>query len=788
MQRKSIIISILSVVFFVFFWSSVYYVVRFFPNSEAKLKRPGFESSVTVKYDEHRVPILECDDKNTLIRAQGLVTARDRFFQMELIRRKMAGKLSELFGEKALSTDLWHRQMGFSEVAKAAKKKMKKETLLVWDAYAQGVNDYLNHETLPWEIKILGYQPELWTVEDGFLVVMSMFEALNEPDNTEELAYNELYRQFSQPVVNFITWDFGLFDAPLKTPREFPFRVRIPKANELNFRSQAFNHSIPKPEEAEVYGSNAWVVSGIKTLSGKPLLAGDPHLNLTVPNLWYRTEMKSKDLSVRGAAIPGIPGVVIGRNEKIAWSFTNSRADVHDFVDLGPGFRPEQGLVYQGNSIPLTSREESIPVKGKTKTTAQFWDSPFGPLISETNEEAPRTTRILQWTALDPAQLADLNPLELNSAKSLEELWDAMSRWGGPVQNMLIATQDNHIAWGMVGKIPAGRKDGGRKTVSLKDGFWKGYVPWQSMPKVVNPPQGFIASGNQNLWVEDYGKETWGHDWPSPARGFQIKNRLSEGNQITAEFMESVQNDIYSPVHVWYRDRLIETVQKSELKGSYSQDPFLDAIIKIVQNWDGKVVADSAAYPLLKEFRLQVQRNCIAPFVNHVARYRQKEVEKLIAKDPLVKNLLDHRPQHLLNPKFDSWEELILSSAIEAGKELAIKPEELSKIQWGQQNRLQAQHPFSNQLPKFFSRWLNLPEKSLPGDGMVIRVGKPKNGASMRVVIDLAEFKNSRFSQPGGQSGYFLSPYYQDLFEPWYLGKGVPFEAESTELKQVIVH
>ncbi|NBX68992.1 MAG: penicillin acylase family protein [Proteobacteria bacterium] len=785
MKRSSIILSVISGFVLIVFWSIVFGLTRFFPNSKENLKRPIFKSTVSIIKDTSGVPYIESDDYRDVLRAQGLATARDRFFQMELIRRKMRGRLSEIFGNKALAIDVWHRRLGFSQVAVLALQKMTPETQEVWESYAQGVNDYLKNETLPWEIKLLGYQPEMWRAEDGLLVVLSMFEALNDPDNSEELAYNELHRQFKKSVIEFMTWDFGFLDSPLKTPPGFPFPVRVPGASEISFRTQAFIPSVKKPQDRDVYGSNAWAVAGIKTQTGKPLLAGDPHLNLTVPNIWYRSELKSKSLNVRGVSVPGIPGIVIGRNSYMAWSFTNSRADVQDFILLDTHFEPQNGLVFKGNKLELSERKETILIKDGESKIVTFWDTPFGPYIEEEVETNLKSKRILQWTALDPKALAELNPLELNRVGDLDQLWDALSRWGGPVQNILVATLDNQIAWAMVGKIPRGRPHHGKTSQPIMQGPWVGYVPWSAMPRVVNPKEGFIANGNQNMWPEVPGKEIWGHDWPSPVRGYQIKSLLSQDIKFDAEQMAKIQNDLYSPVHAWYRDRWVESVSKLSTE-ALKNEPLLDSSLSRVKSWDGLAALDSSIYPIMKEFRLQVQKNCVAPFVHQTARYRQEEVEDLISKDTLVKNLLDHRPINLLNPKFESWDELIVVSAKEALQELAKTPNDLVELKWGQRNLLQVQHPFSSQLPQFLVRLIDLPSRGMSGDGLVVRVNKPKNGASMRMIIDFSNEKNSKFSQPGGQSGYFLSPNYQDLFESWWLGQGVSFEMTRIESKQVI--
>ncbi len=786
MRRSSIVITSVCAFVLFAFWGAVYSLSHFFPNSEDSLQRKSFQSTLTVTQDVYGVPSIEGEQLNDVLKAQGLVTARHRFFQMDLIRRKMAGELSELFGEKALPTDEMHRRLGFSQVADKASELMNPQTKLIWESFTQGVNDYLKNESLPWEVKVLGYSPKEWKVQDSLLVVLSMFESLNDFENGEELAYNELLHRFSKNAVDFLTWDFGFLDAPLKVVKGVSLQAKIPFRAEIDLRTQSKNDFKVEVSEKDVLGSNAWVVSGNRSSSGKPLLAGDPHLNLTVPNLWYRVELKSQDWNVRGVTVPGIPGVVIGRNGQLAWSFTNSRADVQDFIELEPQFSEDSVSGELGEFLKLKPRTETIKIKNSKDQVFSFWDSAWGPIVEEKLESGEVNKRILQWTALDPRPLAQLNPLELDRSQNLEQLWDSLSRWGGPVQNILVATEDNHIAWAMVGKIPDKRKADGKVSVPAREKTaWKSYIPWKEMPKVIDPPEGFIASGNQNMWIEGVANARWGHDWPSPARGFQIKKSLSENAAMNVESMESIQNEIYSPVHAWYRDRLVEAIKTAETQQK-ELNPWISEALNLIGNWDGRVSVDSAAYTFMKAFRLRVLANCASPFVARTAPFRHEQVTALIAKDSLVYTLLSQKPFHLLSPQFSSWEHLLIFSAEEAGKNLAKEPNQLRGLAWGEHNRLQAKHPFSSQLPSVLGRLINLPEKPLSGDGLVVRVSKPKNGASMRMVIDLADKSRSKFSQPGGQSGYFLSPHYQDMFDSWYAGKGLPFESAEVELKQVI--
>lgn len=780
MRRSSILLSFLAVLIFLGFWTGVYSLSLFFPNSKETLNRAGFDAPVTLIKDSYGVWTIDGAGRAEVIMAQGLQTARDRFFQMDLIRRKMSGRLSEILGAKAIEIDILHRKLGFFQVAQKGAAMMDSSTKNIWDSYTQGVNSYLQNEMLPWEIKLLGYRPEPWRVEDGLLVVLSMFEALNDPENEEELAYNELKLKFPPSVINFLTWDFGFLDAPLKAPKGFPFSVKVPSRDEIDLRAQS-NFSpdaIVKPSEVDVFGSNAWVVSGKKTISGKPLLAGDPHLNLAVPNIWYRVDLRAKDLNVRGVTVPGIPGVVIGRNEYLAWSFTNSRSDVQDFIELEPDFN-NATLRFQGKTLSLLSREEVIKVKKGESKKITVLDSPWGPVMEEEINGAPTKKRILQWTALDPLPLSKLNPIELNTSENLEQFWERLSRWGGPVQNILVATKDNHIGWGIVGKIPLRAADFGRFSTDLKtDSPWKGTLAWNEMPRAVDPIEGFIGSGNQNLWIEPLNRERLGHDWPNPARGFQIRELLSQGEAFSVESIEAMQNHIFSPVHMWYRDRLLSAIKRADLR-EVAKTSWVEAIETNILTWDGKVTVASSAYPFLKEFRLQVQKNCLAPFVRKTVSYRQSDVMNLVAKDSVVKNLLSLQPHHLLSPEFTSWDALILTSAVQAAQNLVGSPIELKDITWGKNNISKIRHPFSSQLPAFLGSLINFPEREMSGDGLVIRVNKPTNGASMRMVIDLSDYKNSKFSQPGGQSGFFLSPNYRDLFDGWYRGQGISFESEN---------
>ncbi len=710
---------------------------------------------VEVEWLQQGVPRIRAFGLSDAYFIQGYLTARDRFFQMELTRRKMAGELSEVFGSKALSSDIAQRRWNFSKIAQLAVEKMHPEKRQLLEAFSHGVNESLRDEGVPWELKVLGVKPAPWKPEDCFLVVLSMYDSLNKQEESQEEAVFLIQKQFSPSVLSFFTLDWGFLDTPIVPDPPLQDRLPPPPSEFKIKPNKKASFSIPSDSEP---GSNAWVMSGKLTDSGKPLLASDPHLDLRVPNLWYRLGISSEKGEVFGASIPGVPGIVIGRNQKTAWAFTNSAVDNSDQIRVSKS--------HPGNHF----RKEFIPVKNEESHEVQFTDTLWGPVLSETDTEYSA----VHWTALDPENLKDLDLSGLNSSSNIKELLSAFHQWAGPPQNAIFATQSGDIGWTLAGRVPKRKGfDGSSRVLKDPKRVWEGYFASSEIPVVLNPAQGFLVSANQRSVPPTDTYRPFGNDWPNSARAKRITELLNVSRKWTAQDFLSIQRDTLSLTHLWYRDELLKC---PKAEGELSSSGILKTAYSLVRDWDGHASLDSSAYPIMKQFRFSLFKNLIQPIAHTISPEKESILFSRLSNDFLLTRIISSQKGNFLPASFSSYCELLIHSFKETVDDLGFSATHLSDLKWGELNQSHIQHPFSRILPAFLQPLLNLPQKPMPGDYLVPNVMTPTNGASMRLVVDFSNPAHSLFSQPGGQSGSVFSSHYRDSYPEWIEGKALPFE------------
>lgn len=736
------------------------------PSTEStQLKLNQLSKNGYAVYDSFGVPAVHAESLKDAVRIQGYVVARDRLFQMDLIRRKMQGRLSELLGGKLLPTDKESRLYGFTGVADAAVLAMNSDTRDLLKAYAEGVNAWAA-EHPSFETELLQYRFDPWLPRDSILVILSMFQSLDHWENESELAMNSISQHFPKELTEFLSLDYGFLDAPIfKDPKPLPF-PQVPSLAAYDLRTlskkdekSAFNRTTD-PDFA--VGSNAFIISGKKTKSGLPILGGDPHLKIGIPNIWYRMQLDFGDTRLTGTTFVGVPLIVIGTNESIAWTFTNANADTVDFVPLkvtadGKGYETD------GQVKNFKLRKEIIRARFSGEKEYIVKETEWGPV-----REIEGIQYAVQWTALDPQNLAILDLRPLSSAKTFSEGIKAMQSWGGPVQNCFIASGDGHIGWLLVGNPPNRVGFDGRVSVARdKDHYWKGYIPFSEMPKVMDPPEGYIANGNQRMVPVGKNLHRIANDFPSPARGFRIGEILSNQKDYTTESAAHIQLDTLSHTHLWYRDLLLKALEK------VPQDAWIMEIKKLIVPWDGRLTVDSGAYAFMKKFRLQVSEALFLPFANRMPKKDGGDVfEFLDGNDALMSQLLLKRPMHLLHPEFKDYDDLLSSVALITARTFGKKAEDLRSIRWGSKNHAKFDHVFVKFFP-FLRRWLSMPNVEMNGDSLVPRVEKPDQAASMRMVVDFGDLTKAIYTQPGGQSGHPFSKNYGDLFEYWARGEYV---------------
>ena len=697
----------------------------------------GLTGTVRVAFDGRGVPTLQAGNLLDAVRVQGYLTARERLFQMELMRRSADGALAEAVGAAALPLDRRRRTFGFKQVAEAAVAKLPQAEREASEAYAAGVNAFIRSREGRWgiEFKLLGLAPRPWTVADSLKVLLIMHEDLStswreELQGALLLSLPKERRDLLMPRAT----EEDVLLVPDADPAPVPPTRRLSTADVKTARETLADPALRMPY-AGVAGSNNWVVAGRRTASGKPMLANDPHLGLMSPGTWYPLRIEWQGRYVQGASLPGGPGVVIGHNDRIAWGFTNLMTDVQD-------------LYWED---PVAERVERIEVKGGTAETLRVPLGRHGPQL--------RPGLSLHWAALDPAHLR--NPfLRVDTAHDWNEFNAALDGFPGPAQNAVYADREGHIGWRATGLIPLRRPgdDGSLPRDGRDSGNdWRGFVTQADMPRVLDPAEGFLATANQRVIGSSFPHPV-ATDWASPVRAKRIVEVLAQARAWTLADMDTLQRDTRSPLYLAFRDAslpLLPVGLRTEFEG-----------------WDGRASTGSRAFSrlfaLYREWRA-------------VALERLMPGTGLDGEDLRWANR-DAVPLALLKLEQAGWTRLGLGDRAQAMNQARRRATEHPDWNrpWGEANRLRAAHPIGRAGGPL--GWIfNPPAEPQDGASRCVRVAGPDFGQSMRFALDWGDPEATRLVLPLGISGHLGSPHRHDQLKDWL--RGDP-EGRHTRLKQ----
>jgi penicillin amidase len=521
-------LSVLAAASLLFYWAAL----RPLPVTSGVIKGPGFPAASAGR-DKLGIPHIQARSAAGAVWVQGYVTAQDRLWQMDILRRLPAGELAEVFGPSMLAADRESRTLGARRNALAALEALPPGDREWIEAYRRGVNAFLDshQNNLPVEFHLLRYRPRSWEAVDSLLVGMYMFRTLTN------------------------TWREELMKRAL-LERASPERVRA---------------LLPVWSGREVApGSNAWAVSGARTATGKPLLANDPHLGYSIPCIWYTVHLQAPDLNVIGVSVPGFPGIIIGHNDRIAWGATNLQFDVQDLY-----LSPAAGRTAQ----------EVIHVKGRPDVVLPVEFTRYGPVVAEVaNQKAA-----LRWTAADPS-VWQAPFLELDRARNWQDFRRALSRYGGPPQNWVYADRDGNIGYQAAGKLPVRRGFDGSLPVPGGGKFdWQGYIPFDALPRAYNPASGMIVTANQNPFPQKYPYAVNGNFAPH-FRSNRIRELLEQGGPFQPADFLRIQTDVYSPFGRFFARQVLEAADKRKIA-----DPELLSALAQLRSWDGRFLADESA-------------------------------------------------------------------------------------------------------------------------------------------------------------------------------------------------
>ena len=736
---------------------------------------PG--SQVQLDYDALGVPTIRAQNEISLVFGQGWAHARDRRFQMELYRRTALGRLAEWVGPVLLPSDRLFRTFGFGAVADSAVAHLTPSRRALFDAYAAGVNAWdAAHRAAP-EFLALGGFPPPWSARDVVLTTMLLFQDLTWDQADEERKTEVLDRALPPSVVAFLrpvttAWDVspGGGAAPPIPP--------TPGAATFDVRTRKTALAPPSEDEARRAvvldrrdtGSNNWAISGARTASGRALVAGDPHLALRVPVIWHRERLEAPGLSVTGVTLPGVPGVVFGSNGNVAWAGTNVEGDFVDLVRCVPA--DAESLTYAGPAGPerFGTRREVIAVRGAPAETLLVRTTRFGPVVARSIRGGFLAA---QWTALDPS-MYDTDLMALARAGSTRALLDALGSYGGPPLNFVVGDGAGAIAWQIAGRVPrrAGFDPARPREATQTGAGWFGAVPYDSMPRAYDPAAGFVATANQRT----VGGAAWrliGGMPTMPWRVHRIATVLASRGGWTAEQCAALQNDVDDG----FLGITAQALGRALAPEAVAGDTTLTSVRRILAVWTHRADTTSVAHAYLRYTRLELTRLLVQPLIAPCRAVDSTFEYDWDLSDEVARRLLEERPANLLDPRYSDYDELVRDAARAGAKGLAQRAPgvPLERIEWGRINRADYAHPLGLALPAL-GRWLNLPHAALAGGSHVVRVTRPRSGASMRMVADLADPARSTFALPGGQSGHFLSPHYADEFATWVAGRTTPLE------------
>jgi penicillin amidase len=773
-----------------------WFAYRPLPQLSGSIGVPGLQKAVIVERDRWGVPHIRANSVEDLAEAQGFVIAQDRLWQMDLLRRVARGQLSEILGPATLDIDKEFRTFGFGRAAERDISQMDAASRAVMEAYARGVNRFIeqHRNQLPLEFSLLKYTPQPWQTSDSLVIAGYMYqtltdtweEELDRAKVTERVGWERARELFSPDAAmdHFVVGDpnvandgsqrsrvdpdeeddeddtepdtvmkaGGLGSSGATTPEEFP---DLTSALALSIRGFLED---TRGEIRHSLGSNNWVVSGDHTATGKPLLANDTHLELSIPPIWYEIHLTAPGWNVKGFTLPGAPLVVIGHNDKIAWGFTNNGADVEDlYIEK---FNPAAPDEYRVKNAWTKAQvfDEVIHVKGQADEHLHLVVTRHGPVVRREGEKA----YALRWTATEPGGLGNTYSW-LGKAQNWEEFRSIMKHVWGPGQNTVYADVQGNIGYIMAARVPIRKKGHGEVPVpgDVDDYEWTGYIPFDQLPQALNPDSGLIVTANARVAGPNYKPYLTDH-WEEPYRTARIYDLLHDKHDLRPTDMLKVQADTYSYPHVFLADQLLAAAKISQPK-----DERTKKLVNGLKDWNGIADADSAEVSFLAATRRAALALILEPYLGEQTNLYQWRSTAFLQK------ILTDRPDKWLPKPYKNYDDLLMAAADRAVAKLTeeSKSSRIEDWPWRRFNSLDMLHPIGRE--GLLKKLLSIADKPQSGTGYSVRAATKHHGPAMRFVANLGNWDESILLIPAGQSGQPGSSHYSDQFSYWYEGKPI---------------
>lgn len=718
----------------VILFAAYWYAVRPLPKQNGELRAP-ISGPAKIERDARGIPHIEASSWQDALFLQGYATAQDRLWQMDGLRRYGAGELAEIAGPAAIPSDELSRRMRMRATAEADVQKLRPEDREVFVAYARGVNYFIETHRGDYELEFSlpghAYDPRPWSIVDTVVVGLVM------------------YRQLT---------DGSRF--------EFEKSMLIANANQ----AKAMTLFPPLGGQMESPGSNAWAVSGARAADGRPMLANDMHLNYSIPPTWHLVQLKAPGLNVSGTALPGVPGVVTGHNDQIAWGVTNLEYDCDDIYK--EEFDARNGhYIYKGQLQQAQLDRESIEVKGAKAVQLDTWITRHGPVLLEEGGKSYS----LRWTAYDGFGFPFF---DIDRAANWDQFRKALTTFWGPAQNFLYADRAGNIGYQAMGRLPVRRNfDGGLPLDGSSGQFeWDGYIPVEQLPSQYNPPAGILASANQNPFPAGFPYRISGR-FEDRYRVDQIRAMLQGKSKLSVEDMLTVQKDVYSAFDSFLARQVVAACDR---KGS--TDGMMGDAVAVLRGWNGQMDKNQAA-PFVTQLLFRELEKALmqAAGISSAAIHNHPDVH---IKPQVIETLLRNRPAGWVkNDDWDSWLLANFSAALEQGRNRQGSP--VSHWRWGQALQWTLRHPFGSQLP-LVDKFFDIGPVEMSGSGTTVKQTTPSLGPSGRTVVDLGNLDNSVENVTTGESGHVASSHYKDEWPEYYTGRSFPMEFNHIEVKETL--
>lgn len=765
-----------------------------FPKGSGRVRVAGISRPVGIATDGRGVPVIRAESPEDAFFGLGYAHARDRLWQMEFQRRIGAGRLAEILGPKLAESDRFLRTVGFRRAAEAALPALSQPARRLLEAYARGVNQFLaTSSRRPIEFRLLRVSPEPFSAVDCLVwaKMMAWDLAGNAANEIRRARFAEAVGPARAPdllppvpvrptILEDSEWMLPSIPSPLRKGERLGVRDSLPSTS-WPALAESFDRIRSLGFGGEVLGSNSWVLAGSRTKSGQPILANDPHLALRSPSVWYLARIEAPGYSATGATLPGVPGVILGHNQRIAWGLTSLEPDVQDlYVEKADPANPSR-YFFRGQWRPFETRTEKIRVRGKPDMILEVRSSVHGPIVTDVYAGAERfgAPVALRWTGLDPGDTTAEAFFRINTAGNWEEFLEGAALLRAPAQNMIYADAAGHIGYTASGAIPMRPRSDGLLPVSgAGEDEWTGFIPFERLPRLLDPSRGFVVTANNRVVSESY-PHPFSADWPEPYRAQRIADLVLSREKLGVAEVREIQQD-----RVSYQAReLLPLLLDTRARDAASED----ALTRL-RSWNGDFAPDSvpasiyaAWYTALSKMPEDELRD--TPPGNVRSRFL---INALKAESGWCDEIRTTRRESCADFKAASLRDAVATLRAKLGSDPA-------QWRWARLHRARFAHGVFNAVP-LLRRFFSL-ETGQGGDASTVNVGAYRrdgsflmtDGPSYRQIIDLSNWEESLFVHTTGQSGNVFDRRFRDLLPLWREGEFIRIGASGKGVETLLL-